>query len=101
MDPRATLLTLARQFVAGQWMLAAMQRGAQTARAASPDAPEAVALCEEFERVKTAWYTKRLPNLAASMRLAIEVFDTFGPGLARVDDDTEAGDLEQQVFCVA
>jgi hypothetical protein len=35
-------------------------------------------------------YTKGLPNLAASMRLAIEVFDTFGPGPARVDDDTEA-----------
>jgi hypothetical protein len=80
MDPHATLLTLARQFVAGQRMLAAMQRGAQTARAASPDAPEAVALCEEFERVETAWYTKGLPNLAACMRLAIEVFDTFGPG---------------------
>ena len=27
-DPHATLLTLARQFVAGQRMLAAMQRGA-------------------------------------------------------------------------
>ena len=24
------------------------------------------------------------------MRLAIEVFDTFGPGLVRVDDDTDA-----------
>jgi hypothetical protein len=24
------------------------------------------------------------------MRLAIEVFDTFGPGLARVDDDIAA-----------
>jgi hypothetical protein len=98
MDPHATLLTLARQFVAGQRMLAAMQRGAQTARAASPDAPEAVALCEEFERVKTAWHTKRLPNLAASMRLAIEVFDTFGPGLARVDDDTEAAIWNNKFF---
>jgi hypothetical protein len=89
MDPHAALLTLARQFVAGR-MVAAMQRGAQTARAASPDVPEAAALCEEFERVETAWYTKGLPNLAASMRLAIEVFDTFGPGLARVEDDTAA-----------
>ena len=34
--------------------------------------------------------TKRLPNLAASMRLAIEVFDRSGSGLARVDDDTAA-----------
>ena len=40
--------------------------------------------------VETAWYTKRLPDLAASMRLAIEVFDPFGPGLARVEDDTAA-----------
>ena len=53
-----TLLTLARQFVAGQRTLAAMQRGAQTAKAASPDALEAAALCEEFERAETAWYTK-------------------------------------------
>lgn len=67
-----------------------MQRGAQTAKAALPDVLKAAALCEEFERVKTAWYTKRLPNLAARMHLAIEVFDTFGPGLARVDDDTAA-----------
>ena len=40
MDPHATLLALARQFVAGQRMLAAMQRGAQTAKAALPDVPE-------------------------------------------------------------
>ena len=71
-------------------MLAAIQRGAQTARAASPDAPEAAPLCRSLSGVETAWYTKRLPNLAASMRLAIEVFDTLGPGLARVDDETEA-----------
>ena len=51
---------------------------------------KAAAPCEEFERAETAWYTKRLPNLAATMRLAIEVFDPFGPGLARVEDDTAA-----------
>jgi hypothetical protein len=98
MDPHATLLTLARQFVPGQRMLAAMQRGVQTARAASPDVLEAAAPCEEFERVETAWYTKRLPNLAASMRLAIEVFDTSGPGLARVDDETEAAIWNNKFF---
>ena len=98
MDPHATLLTLARQLVAGQRMLAAMRRGAQTAKAASPAAPEAAALREELERVETAWYTKGLPNLAASMRLAIEVFDTFGPGLARVDDETEAAIWNNKFF---
>jgi hypothetical protein len=98
MDPHATLLTLARQFVAGQRMLAAMQRGAQTARAASPDAPEGVALCEEFERVKTAWY-EEVDESGGKHAVAIEVFDTFGQGLARVDDTDR--DLEQQVFCVA
>ena len=35
------------------------------------------------------------------MRLAIEVFDTFGPGLARVDDDTEAAIWNNKFFCVA
>ena len=97
MDLHATLLALARQFVAGQRMLAAMQRGAQTTKAASPDAPEAAALCEEFERVETAWYTKGLPNLAASMRLAIEVFDTFGAG-AGARGRRRRRDLAQQVF---
>jgi len=67
-----------------------MQRRAQTAKGASPDAPEAAAPCKEFERLETAWYTKRLPNLAANMRLVIAVFDRSGPGLARVDDDTDA-----------
>jgi len=73
MDPHATLLALARRFVPGQRMLAAMQRGAQTAKAATPDVLKATVPCEEFDWVATAWYTKRLPNLAASMRLAIEV----------------------------
>ena len=48
MDPHATLLALARRFVPGQRMLAAMQRGARTAKAASPDASDAAALCKEF-----------------------------------------------------
>ena len=50
--------------------------------------------------VETAWYTKGLPNLAASMRLAIEVLDTFGPGLARVDDDAKPR-FGTTSFCVA
>ena len=66
MDHHATLLALARQFVAGQRMLAVMQRRAQTARAASRDVLKATAPCEEFGRVETAWRTKRLPSLAAS-----------------------------------
>jgi hypothetical protein len=35
------------------------------------------------------------------MRLAIEVFDTFGPGLARVDDETEAAIWNNKFLCVA
>ena len=52
-----------------------------------------------FSGVETAWYTKRLQNLAANMRLAIEVFDRAGPRLARVDDDTDA--MCNKIFCVA
>jgi len=73
-----------------------MQRGARTAKGASPDAPEAAAPCKEFERLETAWYTKRLPNLAANMRLVIAVFDRSGPGLAR--GRRHRRDVEQQVL---
>jgi hypothetical protein len=52
-----------------------------------------------FSGVETAWYTERLQNLAANMRLAIEVFDRAGPRLARVDDDTDA--MCNKIFCVA
>ena len=52
-----------------------------------------------FSGVETAWYTKRLQNLAANMRLAIEVFDRAGPRLTRVDDDTDA--MCNKIFCVA
>ena len=63
-----TLLTLARQFVAGQRMLAAMHRGAQMARAASPEAPEVAALHEELERVETTLYKGVCRIWRASMR---------------------------------
>jgi hypothetical protein len=100
MDPHAALLTLARQFVAAQRMLATMQRGAQTAKAASPDAPEAAAPCEEFERLETAWYTKRLPNLAASNTVGDRGILTR-PGRSWRAWTTTQTRMEQQVFCVA
>jgi len=76
-----------------------MQRRAQTAKAASPDASEAAAPCKEFERLETAWYTKRLPNLAAS-----NVGDRgilTSPVGAGARGRRHRLDLEQQVSCVA
>ena len=54
----------------------------------------------EFDRFQTSWYTETMPNIAAGMRLAIEVLETFGPGFTKIDDDTEASPLEQQIPCV-
>lgn len=45
---------------------------------------------EEFERYQNRWYTETLPMITASLRLALEVYDTFGPGMTRIDNATEA-----------
>jgi hypothetical protein len=77
-----------------------MQRRAQTAKAASPDAPEAAAPCKEFERLETAWYTKRLPNLAGSNAVGDRGILT-SPAGAGARGRRHRLDLEQQVSCVA
>ena len=68
-----------------------MQRRAQTAKAHHQMPPEAAALCKEFERLETDWYTKRLPNLGASNTVGDRgIWTRVGRELARVDDDTGA-----------
>lgn len=46
-------------------------------------------IAASVQNYETQWYTETLPTLIASMQLAIE-FDTFGPGLTRVEHPTEA-----------
>jgi hypothetical protein len=90
MDPEHTLWALARQLVDGQRILAEHGRTARHAAEVAPNIPELRQCVEDFERTRAGWYNDMLPHLAAAMRLAIEVFDTFGPGHTTVKDDVEA-----------
>lgn len=44
----------------------------------------------EVDKLREKWISTALPNLAASLALAIEVDDTFGHGPSCVTDPTEA-----------
>ncbi|MEW5811468.1 MAG: hypothetical protein AB1925_18660 [Actinomycetota bacterium] len=91
MDPQAVIWALARQLVRGQSELASFRRAADAAQRVRDTAPEAVETylvhCAGGEKT---WYTETLPMLTASMRLALEVYDTFGPGRIEIADPTEA-----------
>lgn len=92
MDPEPTLRGLARQLVHSQQTIATLTRTAADVRAgATPDNAAATKLLAEFDTTKDRWLTEALPALVASMQVALEVYDTFGPGMTSIDDDpTEA-----------
>lgn len=90
MDPTATLVSLARFFVKGQRGLA------DSGRALDGLPPQIAGLVgggqfdAPYQSLKDQWHHQTMPMLAASMRLALEVLDTFGPGHTVIDDPTEA-----------
>lgn len=91
MDPDPTLRDLARQLVKGQQTIATLTRTAAGVRAtATPDNAPANELLAEFDATRNRWLTEALPALVASIQLALEVHDTFGLGMARIDDPYEA-----------
>jgi hypothetical protein len=90
MDPQAALLSLAHQLVTGQRMMADLTRATQAADRVGQAAPEVLELQAKLRETQSSWYTGALPSIAAGMRLAIEVLETFGPGFTRIEDDIEA-----------
>lgn len=91
MDPDPTLRELARQLVESQQTIATLTRTAAKVRAtATPDNASANQLLAEVDATRHRWLTEGLPALVASMKLALEVHDTFGPGMTTVSDLTEA-----------
>jgi hypothetical protein len=91
MDPDPTLRELARQLVEGQQRIATLTRTAAEVRAtAAPDNVGANKLLAEFDATRHRWLTEALPALVASIQLALEVHDTFGPGMTSISDPTEA-----------
>jgi len=97
MDPEATLWTLARQLVSHQRTYAELRRSAETARRL-PDSAELRRVVADFEALERSWHGETLPSIIASMQVAIEVWDTFGPGRTEVADDLEAAVWNNKYF---
>ena len=78
---------------AGPWPVRTRGDGctADAAEHIASDAPvEARQFSDGFECFQTRWYTETLPTLAASFKLALEVYETFGPGRTCIEDPTDA-----------
>lgn len=100
MDPDETLRLLARQMVTGQQVMADMSRTAATLRA-DPSAmarSDTADLLAQFVAQQQQWFTETLPALAASMKLACEVYDTFGPGMTTIEDPLDAAIFNNKYF---
>lgn len=98
MDPEPTLRQLARHLVVTQQEMAALAHYADTQRAIAVDNDHVRKLLAAWDDFQRQWVTQRLPSLIAAMRLALEVYDTFGPGMIRLDDPIEAGIWNNKYF---
>lgn len=90
MDPIPVLMTVARQVVNGQRTIAEYSR---RIAAMSPEVralPEAQEVVRGFGELKASWFGATMPSLVASMQLALEVHDTFGPGRTVIEDPFQA-----------
>jgi hypothetical protein len=91
MDPQAVLVDMSRRLIDGHQMLVQSRRTAEQAGQLRSVAPEELQAFHNIaERYETDWATTTLPALLASMKLALEVYDTFGPGHIHIEDPTEA-----------
>lgn len=98
MDPEPTLRQLARHLVVTQQEMAALARYTDSHRAMAADNDHLARLLAVWENFQRQWTTQRLPSLIAAMKLALEVYDTFGPGMIRLDDPIEAGIWNNKYF---
>jgi len=89
MDPEKVIWELARQLVSNQRSYAQFSHAAETARRL-PDSPEVRKVVADFQSLQRSWHAEALPSIIASMQVAIEVLDTFGPGVTDVSDDIDA-----------
>ena len=97
MDLEPTLRQLVRHLVEMHEEMVALERDARTVRASGITSARLQILLGEWERLQHEWVTQRLPSLAAAMKLALEVYDTFGPGplAVRLGTDSLAGYCEE------
>lgn len=91
MDPIAVLTALSRQLVQGQQTLAEHGRAVADLPSEIYSAlPEARILGEQYQRIAKSWLEDMLPTITASMNVALEVLDTFGPGHTTIEDPVDA-----------
>lgn len=77
------------QHVRGHRALAEITRTADRL-AADADDSDAERLLSQIDSTRREWTAQTMPAIAASMQLALEVYDTFGPGTTVVDNPTDA-----------
>jgi hypothetical protein len=97
MDPEETLRQLVRYLVAGQQQMADLSRIAHNTDRGQ-DGTEAPNLLAEWRLLERRWAGGTLPWVTAAMKLALEVFDTFGTGLTRINDPVEAAIWNNKYF---
>lgn len=97
MDPQAALMAMARTLINGHKALIAAQRAAEAPPHPLVDAEHA-ALQQAAHNYEHSWTTETLPHLLAGMRLALEVYDTFGPGRTSIEDPIDAALLNNKYF---
>jgi hypothetical protein len=98
MDPETTLRELARHLVVGQGEIADLARRAHIVRALRAINGDLSSTLAEWDGIQQRWVTERLPSLIAAMKLALEVYDTFGPGMTRIDEPIDAGIWNNKYF---
>lgn len=100
MKPAAVIEVLARSFVSDQIKIAELRQklAALPAAAAETHSVEVQQMRAQIDAYIESWVSKQIPNLAASLRLALEVLDTYGPDGVTIDDEIEAGIWDNKYF---
>lgn len=91
MKPMTVIEAYARVLVGDQKRLALIRRQLATADDTSDWSERARATLQR-------WTASQLPNIAATMCLALEVLDTYGPDGVRVEDPMEAALWNNKFF---
>lgn len=89
MEPVEALIAMARLIVTKQRFLADAARAYTALSPQMRQTPEGAALRAHLDALgqRTA---EGFPSMVASLRVALEVYDTFGPGRVTVDEPDEA-----------
>lgn len=98
MDPDPTLREIARRIVLGQANIAGLLRHAATLRANAPDDPDVSTFLADLDGTVESWHGEALPSLVASLKLALEVHDTFGGQAVTIDDPLDAALWNNKYF---